>query len=186
MSMTANTLSCLGPHGFHRLAYTEWAGPPGARTVLCVHGLTRNGRDFDDLARSLSRRFRVVCPDVVGRGKSAWLSHPEDYGYPLYLADMAALIARLDVAEIDWVGTSMGGLIGMMAAAQQETPIRRLVMNDIGPFIAVEGLRRISTYVGEGQPLDHRAYFDDSPRTVVSAFGQRDTDRWCQLPHLDT
>src|SRR5260221_1282198 len=98
MSMTANTLSCLGPHGFHRLAYTEWAGPPGARTVLCVHGLTRNGRDFDDLARSLAPRFRGVFPDFVGRGKSAWLSHPEDYRYPPDLAGMTGPIARLHVA----------------------------------------------------------------------------------------
>src|SRR5260370_13703171 len=92
MPMTVDTISCLGPHGFHWLAYTEWAGPTGARTVLCVHGLTRNGRDFDALAAALSRRFRAVCPDVAGRGKSGWLSRPEDYGYPLYLSDMAALL----------------------------------------------------------------------------------------------
>jgi len=171
MSMTARTLSGLGPHGFHRLAYTEWAGPPGARTVLCVHGLTRNGRDFDDLARSLSRRFRVVCPDVVGRGKSAWLSHAEDYGYPLYLADMAALVARLDVDELDWVGTSMGGLIGMMAAAQPGTPIRRLAMNDIGPLIAVEGLQRIATYVGEDPAFEDMADLEAYLRKVSASFG---------------
>jgi len=181
MSMTARTLSCLGPHGFHRLAYTEWAGPPGARTVLCVHGLTRNGRDFDDLARSLSHRFRVVCPDVVGRGKSAWLSHAEDYGYPLYLADMTALIARLDVAEIDWVGTSMGGLIGMMAAAQQGTPIRRLVMNDIGPLIAVEGLQRIATYVGDDPAFENLADLEAYLRKVSASFGTLSDAQWRHL-----
>jgi pimeloyl-ACP methyl ester carboxylesterase len=181
MSMTVRTLSCLGPHGFHRLTYTEWAGPPGARTVLCVHGLTRNGRDFDDLARSLSRRFRVICPDIAGRGKSAWLSHAEDYGYPLYLADMAALIARLDVAEIDWVGTSMGGLIGMMAAAQQGTPIRRLVMNDIGPLIAVEGLQRIATYVGEDPAFDDLAQLEAYLRKVSASFGNLSDTQWRHL-----
>src|SRR5258705_12854155 len=171
MSMASHNLSCLGPHGFHRVAYTEWAWPPGAPTVLCVHGLTRNGRDFDDLARSLSRRFRVVCPDVVGRGKSAWLSHAEDYGYPLYLADMTALIARLDVAEVDWVGTSMGGLIGMMAAAQPGTPTRRLVVNDVGPLIAKEGLQRIATYVGEDPDFDDLAQLEAYLRTVAASFG---------------
>jgi pimeloyl-ACP methyl ester carboxylesterase len=181
MSMIARTLSCLGPHGFHRLAYTEWEGPPAARTVLCVHGLTRNGRDFDDLARSLSRRFRVICPDVVGRGKSAWLSHAEDYGYPLYLADMAALIARLDVDEIDWVGTSMGGLIGMMAAAQQGTPIRRLVMNDIGPLIAVEGLQRIAAYVGEDPAFEDMAGLEAYLRKVSASFGTLTDAQWHHL-----
>src|SRR5258708_37606785 len=133
MSMTAGTLSCLGPHGFHRLAYTEWAGPPGARTVLCVHGLTRNGRDFDDLARSLSRHFRVVCPDVVGRGKSAWLSHAEDYGYPLYLADMAALIAPLVFPRGHCVGSSAGCPLCIHAAGQARRPILRPGMYDIHP-----------------------------------------------------
>src|SRR5207302_6484036 len=169
MPMAVRALSCLGPHGFHQIAYTEWAGPVGARTVLCVHGLTRNGRDFDDLARSLSRRYRAVCPDIVGRGKSAWLEHPEDYVYPVYLADMAALIARLDVAEVDWVGTSMGGLIGMMAAAQPGTLIRRLVMNDIGPLIAVEGLQRIATYVGEDPAFENVADLEAYLRKVSAS-----------------
>src|SRR5216684_2457848 len=126
MSMIARSLQCLGPHGFHRLAYWEWPGPKGARTLLCVHGLTRNGRDFDALAEALSATCRVVCPDVAGRGNSEWLGDPADYGYPVYLADMAALIARLDVEEVDWVGTSMGGLVGMLLAAQPGAPIRPL------------------------------------------------------------
>jgi pimeloyl-ACP methyl ester carboxylesterase len=181
MSMTARTLSGLGPHGFHQLAYMEWAGPPAARTVLCVHGLTRNGRDFDDLARSLSRRFRVVCPDVVGRGKSAWLGHAADYGYPLYLADMTALIARLDVVEVDWVGTSMGGLIGMMAAAQPGTPIRRLVMNDIGPLIAAEGLQRIASYVGDDPAFDDLVQLEAYLRKVSASFGPLSDAQWRHL-----
>ncbi len=178
MPMTIETISCLGPHGFHRLAYTEWAGPPGARIVLCVHGLTRNGRDFDALAATLSRLFRVVCPDIAGRGKSDWLSHPEDYGYPLYLSDMAALIARLGVAEIDWVGTSMGGLIGMMLAAQPGTPIRRLVVNDIGPLIAVEGLQRIATYVGADPVFADLGELEAYLRTVSASFGTLSDAQW--------
>src|SRR5258708_7125512 len=178
---TRRSLSCLGPHGFHRIGYVEWAGPPGARTVLCVHGLTRNGRDFDVLAEALARRWRVVCPDVAGRGKSEWLSHGEDYAYPLYLADMTALIARLDVAEIDWVGTSMGGLIGMMLAAQPGTPIRRLVVNDVGPLIAKEGLERIATYVGEDPSFPDLAALEAYQRRVAASFGQLTDAQWHHL-----
>jgi pimeloyl-ACP methyl ester carboxylesterase len=181
MSMTSHDLSCLGPHGFHRIAYTEWAGPPGGRTVLCLHGLTRNGRDFDVLAQSLSRSCRVVCPDIVGRGRSEWLRHPGDYGYPLYLADMAALIARLDVAEIDLVGTSMGGLIGMMLAAQPGTPIRRLVVNDIGPLIAEEGLLRIASYVGADPVFADLAALEAYLRKVSASFGALSDAQWRHL-----
>jgi pimeloyl-ACP methyl ester carboxylesterase len=181
MSMTARSLSCLGPHGFHRIAYVEWAGPAGAPTLLCVHGLTRNGRDFDTLAQALSRRFRVVCPDIVGRGKSEWLSHAADYGYPLYLSDMTALIARLDVGEVDWVGTSMGGLIGMMLAAQPGTPIRRLVVNDIGPLIAKEGLERIASYVGEDPSFADLAALEAYQRRVASSFGALSDAQWRHL-----
>jgi pimeloyl-ACP methyl ester carboxylesterase len=181
MPMTSCTLACLGPHGFHRVAYTEWAGPAGAPTVLCVHGLTRNGRDFDDLAAALSRRFRVVCPDVVGRGRSEWLSHPADYGYPLYLSDMTALIARLDVEEINLVGTSMGGLIGMMLAAQKGTPIRRLVVNDIGPLIAREGLLRIATYVGADPVFADLAALEAYLREVSASFGKLSDAQWRHL-----
>jgi pimeloyl-ACP methyl ester carboxylesterase len=181
MTMTASTISCLGPHGFHRVAYTEWAGPPGAPTVLCVHGLTRNGRDFDDLAGALSCRFRVVCPDVAGRGRSEWLNHAGDYGYPLYLTDMAALIARLDVGEIDLVGTSMGGLIGMMLAAQPGTPIRRLVVNDIGPLIAKEGLLRIAGYVGADPVFADLAELEAYLREVAASFGRLSDAQWRRM-----
>src|SRR5258708_20530925 len=107
MSMIAHSLNCLGPHGFHRLAYWERPGPKGASTILCVHGLTRNGRDFDALAEALSATCRVVCPDVAGRGKSDWLGDPADYGYPVYLPDMAALIPRPDVADVHSLAPSI-------------------------------------------------------------------------------
>jgi pimeloyl-ACP methyl ester carboxylesterase len=181
MSMIARRLNCLGPHGFHRLAYWEWPGPKGAPTVLCVHGLTRNGRDFDALAEALSARFRVVCPDVAGRGKSDWLSDPADYGYPVYLADMAALIARLDVDEVCWVGTSMGGLIGMMLAARSGAPIRRLVINDIGPLIAKEGLARIASYVGRDPSFRDLAELEATLRVVASSFGPLSDAQWRHL-----
>ncbi len=168
MSMVPRRLACLGPHGFHQLAYWEWPGPPGARTVLCVHGLTRNGRDFDALAEALSAEVRVICPDFPGRGQSAWLKEPGDYGYPLYLADMAALIARLDVETVDWVGTSMGGLTGMLLAAQPGAPIRRLVVNDIGPLIAKEGLARIGSYVGRDPSFADAAALEAALRQIAA------------------
>ncbi len=121
--MERHRLLGLSPAGFHALSYTLWrpsAAGEGApdRAVICVHGLTRNGRDFDPLAGALAEAgFLVVCPDMVGRGKSEWLAAPEGYGLPQYCADVTSLIARLGVERVDWVGTSMGGLIGMMLAA---------------------------------------------------------------------
>jgi pimeloyl-ACP methyl ester carboxylesterase len=116
--------------------------------LLCVHGLTRNGKDFDAVAEALSAHYRVVCPDMPGRGRSDYLPAAEDYIYPVYVADMATLIARLDVESVDWIGTSMGGLIGMMMAAQPGAPIRRLAINDIGAFVPKAGLERLGSYVG--------------------------------------
>jgi len=147
-----NHFLALGPHGFHRVAYTEWGNADGLHLVVCVHGLTRNSRDFDELAASLADRgCRVACMDVVGRGESDWLEHKQDYGFSQYLSDAAALLARLTApparlspapapggergTRIDWVGTSMGGLIGMMLAARRDSPIRRLVLNDVGPMV---------------------------------------------------
>src|SRR5665213_2475524 len=150
MTMIERRLKCMWLHGFHEIAYTEWPGPPGARTVLCVHGLTRNGRDFDYLAEVLSKDFRVVCPDMPGRRHSDWLP-PEHYHYNLYLATLAALIARLGVDDVDWVGTSMGGIIGFLMAGISGAPVRKLVVNDIGPLIAKEGIERIVTYTGLNQ-----------------------------------
>jgi len=134
MTPLEHRLLCIDTHGFHHITYYEWPGPSGAPTVLCVHGLTRNGRDFDTLAAALTRDFRVICPDMVGRGKSGWLCHGEDYGYPVYINDIVVLMARLGIEEMHWIGTSMGGLIGMLMAALPDTPVRRFVINDIGPL----------------------------------------------------
>ncbi|MGH8526526.1 MAG: alpha/beta fold hydrolase, partial [Gammaproteobacteria bacterium] len=130
----------LGSHGFHRMHYTEWGAPENARVLVCVHGLTRNGRDFDWLAEALSRDYRVVCPDLPGRGQSDWLEAPADYGVPLYLSDLVVLLGRLDVEQADWFGTSLGGWLGIVMAAQTGTPIRRLIVNDIGPEVPKEAL----------------------------------------------
>lgn len=181
MTMRSNVFSALGPHGFHRVHYTEWGDPANPRVLICVHGLTRNARDFDALADNLSDQYRVLCPDVVGRGQSDWLSHKADYGYPQYLADMAALIARSGAETVDWVGTSMGGLIGMFLAAQPNTPLRKLVMNDVGPFIGKAALARIAAYVGQ-QP--HCASLDELEayiRQIAAPFGPLTDAQWRHL-----
>src|SRR5262245_52453028 len=127
-------MKVLGPGGFVRLAWAEWGPEKAERVVVCVHGLTRNARDFDVLALDLaSLGWRVVSVDVPGRGRSDWLRRPEDYAQAVYIPMLAALLGRLGVEQVDWVGTSMGGLLGMTMAAQPGSPIRRLVLNDIGP-----------------------------------------------------
>jgi len=179
--MKAQALRCLGPHGFHRVAYYDWGERANPRTVVCVHGMTRNGRDFDYLARTLAPQMRVICPDVVGRGASDWLSHAEDYGYPVYVSDMAALVARAGAEQVDWVGTSMGGLIGMMLAAQPGSPIRRLVVNDIGPVIPKAALERLALYIGKAPRFATLNDLERYLRTVSAPFGPLTDDQWRHL-----
>jgi pimeloyl-ACP methyl ester carboxylesterase len=174
-------LACLGPSGFHRIVYSEWPGPARAPAVLCAHGLTRNGRDFDAVAAVLSRSHRVVCPDMVGRGRSDWLANPAEYIFPTYLADCAALIARLDVDSVDWVGTSMGGLIGMMLAAQRDNPIRKLVLNDVGAFVSKEALAWLGSYVGADPTFDSLAAMEAAVRVNGASFGALSDAEWRKM-----
>jgi len=168
----------LSPAGFHRVAFTEWGEAENPRVLVCVHGLTRNGRDFDALAGALAGEYRVLCPDVVGRGRSDWLRDPRHYGYPQYLADMTALLARCGAEQVDWVGTSMGGLIGMLLAAQPGTPVRRLVMNDVGPLIPKEAIARIASYVGADPRFPDRAALDAYLREIYAPFGPFTEAQW--------
>jgi pimeloyl-ACP methyl ester carboxylesterase len=180
-------VNCLDATGLHRMAYWEWAGPRADAPVLvCVHGLSRQGRDFDALARAMSDRYRVICPDVAGRGHSDWLRQPAGYQVPAYVADMVALLARLDVEQVDWVGTSMGGLIGLGLAALPRpegvaSPIRRLVLNDVGPAIRFEALQRIGTYLGKAPRFasvaDGAAYL----RSISTGFGPHTDEEWLAL-----
>ncbi len=176
--MRKNSFLGLGPHGFHRVAYTEWGEADNPRVLICVHGLTRNSRDFDVLAAAMQDRYRVICPDIVGRGESQWLSHSSDYSYPQYLADMNVLIARANVSELHWVGTSMGGLIGMMLAGQPNTPIRRLVMNDVGPFIPKASLERLAQYVGRAPVMESLDDVEQYLRVVMAPFGKLTDAQW--------
>ncbi|MBK8524271.1 MAG: alpha/beta hydrolase [Betaproteobacteria bacterium] len=172
---------CADPLGLHRMQYTEWGDPANPRVLVCVHGLTRNGRDFDALAMAMSAHYRVVCPDIVGRGRSDWLKDPAGYGFPQYVADMMVLLARLDVPEVHWVGTSMGGLIGMVLASQEHSPISRLLLNDVGPVIATESLQRIGEYVGKAPHFDSYEQAEQYIRFVSAPFGTLTDAQWRAL-----
>jgi pimeloyl-ACP methyl ester carboxylesterase len=169
--MIERDMLCLGPSGFHRVVYSEWPGPAGAPTLMCVHGLTRNGKDFDVIAEALSAHYRVVAPDMPGRGRSEWLTAAAEYNYPLYMADAAALIARLDVDSVDWLGTSMGGLIGMMLASRPGSPIRKLALNDIGPYLSKVGIERIGSYVGLDPTFPSLEALEAALRLTYASFG---------------
>ena len=175
----------LGPHGFHRVAYTLWGEAAAKRSVLCVHGLTRNSRDFDflaaDLAQDPDSDFRVACPDLPGRGHSHWLSDPADYALPQYMSDMTAMIARLGVEQVDWVGTSLGGLIGISLAALPNSPIRSLVINDIGPFVPNEALKRIGQYVGHSEEFASYESLKTYLMNVHATFGPISDEHWDHL-----
>lgn len=141
--MTAEILNFK--YNDHNISYTKWGS--GEKLLVCVHGLTRNGRDFDFLAEALSPYYTVLCPDMPGRGKSEWLGDPKLYNNNYYVELTAALIKHHGHEQVDWVGTSMGGLMGMIATALQPKLIRKMVLNDIGPYISAEGMRRIATYI---------------------------------------
>ena len=181
MTMTEKSFLGLGPHGFHRLVYFEWGDPLCDRVLVCVHGLTRRGRDFDALAGALADRMRVICVDLPGRGRSDWLPVSGDYQPATYVQDMAALIARLDVEQVDWLGVSLGGLMGMMLAAQPKSPIRRLVLDDIGGYVGLEALQRISTYVGQDPGFADRAGLEAYLRAVNTGYGPLTDAQWAHL-----
>lgn len=173
----------MSKSGFHEIVYYEWGPPRAARPVVCVHGLTRQGRDFDYLASSLAAEGRlVVCPDLAGRGRSGRLADPDEYGLPQYCADMNALVARLGAGEIDWVGTSLGGLIGMIMAGFPGSPIRRLVINDIGPSVSWTGLARIGRYI-EAMPSSFQRFEDAERyfRDILAPYGSLADEHWQHL-----
>ena len=174
-------VQCLAPEGLHRMAYWEWGDAANPRVLVCVHGLSRQGRDFDTFARAMSGEYRVVCPDVVGRGQSDWLKNPASYAIPVYVADMVTLLARLDATEVHWVGTSMGGLIGLGLAAFAESPIRKLVLNDVGPAIEYAALARIGTYLGLPSHWNSVDEAADALLAISRSFGPHSRDEWLAL-----
>lgn len=175
------SIQCVSPAGLHHMAYREWGSPENQRVLICVHGLTRIGSDFDDLARALAGEFRVICPDVVGRGASSWLSDPMLYGVAQYVSDMVTLIARLHVSSVHWVGTSMGGLIGMTLASLPNSPINRLVLNDVGASLKGEALARIAAYVGQKVVFTSRKEAYAALKTIFAGFGPHTDAQWEHL-----
>jgi pimeloyl-ACP methyl ester carboxylesterase len=169
---------CASPAGLHRVAYREWGDPRNRDVLVCVHGLTRTSRDFDELARTLSSQFRVVCPDVAGRGDSDRLADPKLYTWAQYVADMVTLIARLDVEAVNWLGTSMGGFIGMALAAQPGNPVKKLVLNDAAPVIGRAALERIGSYVGATPSFASLEEADNYVRGISTPFGPHSDAQW--------
>ncbi|MEN3363053.1 MAG: hypothetical protein V7606_327 [Burkholderiales bacterium] len=174
-------VQCLSPAGLHTMVYKEWGDPHNQKVLVCVHGVTRVSDDFDSLARQLCRDYRVVCPDVVGRGRSGWLRDPQHYQLPQYVSDMVTLLARLDAETVHWLGTSMGGLIGIGLASLPDSPIRKLVINDVGPVLNPEAIKRIGDYIGQEVRF---ASFDEAVqyiRAISLPFGTHTDEEWRKL-----
>ena len=180
---------CPDASGGHRMAYWQWGNPQAGHVIVCAHGLSRQGRDFDVLAQALVARgggaVRVVCPDVVGRGQSDWLKEPMGYQIPTYAADMLVLLAHLRLNRLDWVGTSMGGLIGMVVCAQPDTalpaPVRRLVLNDVGPALQWQALQRIGQYLGNAPRFASIAQAAQAMWAISTSFGPHTPEEWLAL-----
>ncbi|MES2956310.1 MAG: alpha/beta hydrolase [Pseudomonadota bacterium] len=186
---TLNYLPCADASGGHRMAYWQWGDAANPHVVVCVHGLSRQGRDFDVLAGYLADQARVICPDVAGRGQSDWLQDPMAYQIPQYAADMLTLLTHLNqqspVTTLDWVGTSMGGLIGMAIAGQPglplPAPVRKLVLNDVGPAIEWAAIQRIAAYLGKAGHFDSLQQAADAMWAVSKSFGPHTPEQWLAL-----
>jgi len=164
------------------LSYVDWGAADSGKVALCVHGLTRNSRDFDSLARHLvSLEYRVIAVDVAGRGNSAWLSDPAQYVVPTYAAQLAQLVQLLEIESLVWIGTSMGGIIGMILAAGGETFINRLVLNDVGPFVPAAALQEIQAYVGMAPRFETLEELEQHLRRIHAPFGALTDDQWRHL-----
>ena len=188
-----NRVACPDADGGHRMAYWQWGDAQASHVIVCVHGLARQGRDFDTLAQALVARspapLRVVCPDVVGRGQSDWLKNPMDYGVPTYAGDMLALLGQLHakapVATLDWVGTSMGGLIGMVVCGTPNlplpVPVHRLVLNDVGPVVQWKFIERLKSYLGQTGQFDTVQQAADAMWAISTTFGPHTPAQWLAL-----
>ncbi len=186
LKMRLNHVLCAGPHGLHRLAYREWGDAANPRVLFCLHGLTRSGLDFEPVAEALADGWRVIAPDLPGRGDSDWLPIKQDYNPALYLADCITLIARLNVEKIHWLGTSLGGIVGMSLACLPHNPIVKLVLNDVGPFIPGESLRRIAGYIGANPRFTDLAQVAGLLKFAAASFGPLSDAQWLRMAELST
>lgn len=171
----------LGPTGYHELHAVEWGSRRSARVVVCAHGYSGNARDFDFLARELSRDARVICPDMAGRGRSAWLPSPLAYHFPQYLADLRALLAEVGADSVEWVGTSMGGLLGMLLAAQPRSPIASLVLNDVGGFVPGDALAAIARNLRAPERFESMPALAEHVRHTHRDWGPITPAQWSHL-----
>lgn len=171
----------IGRHGYHRIAYRDWGDPEAAETVFCIHGLTRNSHDFDALARRLAGTRRVICPDLVGRGRSDSLADPTDYHLLQYNLDFTVLEARIGAESFDWIGTSLGALMGISLAGIANSPIRRLVVNDIAPEVPFSALRRVTSYMGRRYEFPDLAAVEAHLRTTLAPFGPMTDADWRRM-----
>lgn len=171
-------VACTSPDGPHRMAYHAWGDPRNPKVLICVHGLTRRGSDFNTLAQAMCTDFYVVCPDIVGRGDSDWLKNPMLYAVPQYVADIVCLIKQLGVTQVDWLGTSMGGLIGMVYASMPNNPIKRMLLNDIGPKIEPDAIKRLGSYVGQPFSFSDRSEALQRLNEICASFGPHTPQEW--------
>lgn len=174
-------VQCLSPYGLHKTAYREWGNPNNPKVLICVHGVTRISNDFDEMAAALCDEYRVICPDIVGRGLSDWLPDPQLYRIPQYVSDMVCLIARSGAQKVDWFGTSMGGLIGIVMASMRESPVNKLILNDIGPALNFSALSRIGNYIG--QELSFTSFEEGAEyiRSISAPFGPHSEAQWRKI-----
>ena len=171
-------VQCSSGENQHRMAYHAWGNPNNPKVLICVHGLTRRGSDFKTLAQAMCKDYYVVCPDVVGRGDSDRLTNPMQYAIPQYVADMAELVKKLGVNQVDWFGTSMGGLIGMVYASMPNSPIRRMLINDVGPRIEPDAIKRLGSYVGQPFSFANRADALSRLNQICATFGEHTPEEW--------
>lgn len=174
-----STVAVLMDGVLKHMAVHEWGDEKNPRVVLCVHGLSRNGRDFDVVADALSKDFRVLCPDIPGRGQSDWLASENQYSIPTYARFINAMLTEFGVQSYDWIGTSMGGLIGMVMAVTPGSTMRRFVINDIGPVLEIEAIKRIASYVGLAPNFASYPELYAVARTAITTFGPL-TEEQCQ------
>lgn len=168
----------LGVSGFRDIHYTEWGSRKARRTIVCVHGYSGNARDFDYLARDLARDARVICIDVAGRGESDWLHSALAYHFGTFLADIEALFAHLGLKNVDWVGTSMGGLLGLMLASRPSNPIRSLVMNDVGAYLPLEALQAIARNLDAPESFASLEDVERHMRHTHREWGELTDEQW--------
>jgi pimeloyl-ACP methyl ester carboxylesterase len=165
----------------HQLATWTFGDPSNKRVALCVHGLTRNGRDFDYLASTLAETHYVLCPDLPGRGKSDWLSNTQHYNYDTYTQVLLKLLDSVNAENVDWIGTSLGGILGMRIAAEYSNRVNRLVLNDVGAVVTIKGLERINKYVGITMNFNGREEAEAYLQEIFAQFGIRDPQHWQHL-----